>query len=423
MPASIPVPTKARAQPLSFQQSAAFLRSTIASKPPAVNPQELMWAYQLKREHGHLLTRIDDLSATVATVEHQQAACASDFCTIKNLEQTRELDAEVNRENAIKLTRRVEALDSSITSTVQKSGMALIQPLQSRTTSLETQLKALSIQISEAKTTLGQSDHRTVTAIELFAKQLKNVTDRLLAKGMLEPADLSIDSVPYRLRGPRDMPTKLHRSSTASFHGQFAGGLNAGRTANDDDDERETNQITVSTPTPNQPDHLESIVDVAPVRRTSKDKIQIVNMARRPRTLSEATTVDECAPPSAKKIQAQKETLVSDSSFLKPLLVRPRKPGMALKNSRTTRKDSLRRAHAKDGNLGHKISSNLTLPRPQAPRKPSPWKDGVALRFPSSTHASPTPISRAQPPHITCASDRNQTGKPKPKDHEAGPTD
>lgn len=339
-------PPKAKAQAKGLQEK--------AQKPPAVNPVELMWAHQLRREHAHLLSRIDGLSTSVSSLEQQQAAQSGEFCTIQNLEHARASDATENKETVAKLQKNIEALEESSRAAVLDSRASLdkahetwILPLTNRTTSVERDYAKLENEIAGLKASLDEHDRHVARIIGQFTDQLRLVTERLLQQDISKQ-----QPCPEELRNGKGHDVLSSNSIDPALANDP---LNSDIVAMSAISERRDSAISLS-----QNNIAEAEWKALP------------HVHCHSRSFSQATTVDEDTVKDQKQ-NHQQELVVDQRSatdLLSSLLV---KEAFKPKISRLARGERLMLAHAKDKLLGGNGKKQIpTPPSPQKPRKRRP---------------------------------------------------
>ncbi|KUL88337.1 hypothetical protein ZTR_05021 [Talaromyces verruculosus] len=116
--------------------------------PASSSKISLLWAYQLRREHVHLVHRIDDMDTQLISSTNQSQTCEQNLSSLEGLVKT--LQAEnytLKNEVALlrtKLTARFEDIAQQITQIVNDDNTA-----KDATKQLELDFKGMGLQVSE----------------------------------------------------------------------------------------------------------------------------------------------------------------------------------------------------------------------------------------------------------------------------------
>lgn len=116
--------------------------------PASSSKTSLLWAYQLRREHVHLVDRIDDMNTQLISYNNQSHTCEQNLSTLESLVKTLQAENYTLRNEVTlirtKLTSRIEEITQQITHIVSGDNA-----VRDTTEQLELDFKGMGLQVSE----------------------------------------------------------------------------------------------------------------------------------------------------------------------------------------------------------------------------------------------------------------------------------
>lgn len=116
--------------------------------PASSSKTSLLWAYQLRREHVHLVDRIDDVNTQLISYNNQSRTCEQNLSTLESLVKTLQAENYTLKNEVTlvrtKLTARIEDITQQITQFASGENAT-----KDATKQLELDFKGMGVQMSE----------------------------------------------------------------------------------------------------------------------------------------------------------------------------------------------------------------------------------------------------------------------------------
>jgi chromosome segregation ATPase len=119
------------------------------SDAPAISSKtSLLWAYQLRREHVHLVDRIDDMNTQLISYTNQSQTCEQNVSNLESLVKTLQAENYTLKNEVTlvrtKLTARIEDINQQITRIVSGDNA-----VKDATRQLELDFRGMGVQVLE----------------------------------------------------------------------------------------------------------------------------------------------------------------------------------------------------------------------------------------------------------------------------------
>lgn len=122
----------------------------------------LLWAYQLRREHVHLVDRIDDMGTQLVSCNNKSQTYEQNLYNLESLVKTLQAENYTLKNEVTlvrtKLTARIEDINQQITSFAGGDSA-----LKDVTTQLEVELRTMGVQVAELSKSVSELKGETTT--------------------------------------------------------------------------------------------------------------------------------------------------------------------------------------------------------------------------------------------------------------------
>lgn len=171
--------------------------------PASSSKASLLWAYQLRREHVHLVDRIEDMNTQLISSASKSHTCEQNLSNLEGLVKTLQAENHTLKNEVTlvrtKLTSRIEDINQQITQIVNSDSV-----VKDVTKQLELDFRSMGLQVSDLSKSLSQlkgdianmaNQQRAHTAQEIDVAPTQDNTE--LAK--VESVSEQVETRPKRI--------------------------------------------------------------------------------------------------------------------------------------------------------------------------------------------------------------------------------